>query len=240
MRRIVFAFALGLMPFFSWAIEKGPELAKAGIDPGDDESLQRGARIFVNYCFSCHSASYMRFSRVAEDLSLSDKLVINNLMFVTDKIGNTMNVAMQPKEAEAWFGVAPPDLSVIARSRGADWLYSFFTSFYSDPIRPSGVNNLVFKDTAMPHVLWELQGFQELVQEVDAEKKITSLKLATPGKLDEKEYQRTVNDLVNFLVYLGEPVTQERKRVGFWVLLFLAVFAVITFLLKKEYWKDIH
>jgi len=240
MKRIACACLLCLMPLCSWAVEEGPELAKADIDLGDEKSLQRGARTFVNYCLTCHSATYMRFSRMAKDLRLSDKLVADNLMFVTDKVGNTMNVTMLAKESEAWFGMVPPDLSVIARSRGVDWLYTFLTSFYLDPSRPTGVNNRVFKDTAMPHVLWELQGFQEPVLEAGGEKKITALKLTKPGKLDESAYRQTVNDLVNFLEYLGEPAALERKRLGPRVLLFLAAFGIIAYLLKREYWKDLH
>jgi ubiquinol-cytochrome c reductase cytochrome c1 subunit len=243
MKWLVFTLVLGLAPLCSVAVEEGPELTKANIDPGDRQSLQRGARIFVNYCLSCHSATYMRFNRVGKDLGIPDKLVLENLMYVTDKVGNTMNVAMRPKDAEAWLGMAPPDLSVTARSRGVDWIYTFLTSYYLDPGRPTGVNNVVFKDTAMPHVLWELQGLQKPVwkgEEARVEKEISGLAIAVPGKLDEKEYQRTVNDLVNFLAYVAEPATLERRRIGSWVLAFLALFAVVTFFLKKEYWKDVH
>jgi ubiquinol-cytochrome c reductase cytochrome c1 subunit len=243
MKRLIIALVLGLTPLCSAVAEEGPELARASIDLGDKASLQRGARLFVNYCLSCHSASYMRFNRVGQDLGVADKLMVKNLMYATDKVGDTMNVAMRPREAESWFGVVPPDLSVIARSRGADWLYTFLTSFYVDPERTTGVNNRVFKDTAMPHVLWELQGLQEPVwkgEEAKAKKEISALALAVPGKLDEKGYQRAVNDLVNFLVYVGEPAAMERRRIGFWVLAFLVSFALVAYFLKKEYWKDIH
>jgi len=171
--------------------------------------------------------------------------VVDNLMFVTDKIGNTMEVAMRAADAERWFGVAPPDLSVIARSRGADWLYTFLTSFYLDPSRPTGVNNLVFKDTAMPHVLWELQGWQtpiwrSRIENGTKREVIEGLKLTTPGKLQEAEFQQMVRDLVNFLAYMGEPAQLIRRRLGPWVVVFLGVLLVPVYLLKREYWRDIH
>lgn len=213
-------------------------------DVNDKASLQRGARVFVNYCLSCHSATYMRFSRLAADLAIPEELVRKDLMFATDKIGDTMDVAMKAGDAEAWFGVRPPDLSVIARARGADWLYRFLTTFYLDTSRPNGVNNLVFKDTAMPHVLWELQGWQKAMlgpaTDGSGRQDIIGLELEKPGTLDEKGYSGLVADLVNFLVYLGEPGRAARQRVGFGVLLFLAVFLVVAVYLKKEYWKDVH
>ncbi len=219
----------------------GVQAAAFESDVHDRASLQRGARVFVNYCLSCHSASYMRFSRLAADLDLSEVLVQERLMFATDKIGNTMNIAMSGSDAEAWFGVRPPDLSVIARARGDDWLYRFLTSFYLDASRPTGVNNLVFRDTAMPHVLWELQGWQRPIVRPGAGggSEITGLELVKPGTLDEAAYRGLVGDLVNFLVYLGEPVRAARERMGVGVLLFLAVFLVVAILLKREYWKDI-
>ncbi len=244
MKRAISVLLLGMLPGLAWAAESGVALAKADINLGDRESLQRGARIFVNYCLSCHSASYMRFSRLAQDLNISKKLVEENLMFVTDKIGETMKVAMRATDAELWFGVAPPDLSVIARSRGVDWLYTFLTSFYLDRGRPTGVNNLVFKDTAMPHVLWELQGWQAPLlrpaQSGESIKAIEGLQLTTPGKLDETEFRQTVRDLVNFLAYVGEPAQLIRRRLGPWVIGFLAVFLGVVYALKKEYWKDVH
>ena len=245
MKRMILVALLAMIPGLSSAAGTGMPLVKVDSDPHDQESLQRGARIFVNYCLSCHSASYMRFSRLAEDLNIADQLVVDNLMFVTDKIGNTMEVAMRAADAEQWFGVAPPDLSVIARSRGADWLYTFLTSFYLDPNRPTGVNNLVFKDTAMPHVLWELQGWQTPIWRSQIEngtkrEVIDGLKLTTPGKLDEIAFKQTVYDLVNFLVYVGEPAQLIRRRLGPWVVAFLGVLLVPVYLLKREYWRDIH
>lgn len=223
---------------------EGVALSRAEVDLGDEASLQRGARTFVNYCLSCHSAAYMRFSRIAQDLHVSKPQMIENLMFVTDKLGDTMQVAMQAREAEAWFGIAPPDLSVIARSRGADWLYTYLTVFYLDPARPTGVNNLVLKDTAMPHVLWELQGWQKPVKRTVAQdgherEVIERLESSAPGKLGNAEYRRLVNDLVSFLVYMGEPSKLMRQRLGIGVLSFLSVALVVMYLLQKEFWKDV-
>lgn len=221
-------------------------LQRANIDLDDKESLKRGARIFVNYCLSCHSAAYMRFNRIGRDLGLRDDEVKENLMFVADKLGDTMTAAMPVEDARNWFlGATPPDLSVVGRSRGADWLYTYFLSFYLDPSRPNGVNNLVFENVAMPHVLWELQGWQ--TPEYSAERHedgsetlvIEGLKLAVPGSQTEEQYQQTVWDLTNFLIYLGEPARLERERVGVWVLLFLGVFFVVLYLLNKEYWKAV-
>jgi len=222
------------------------QLYSAEVDLHDTESLQRGARIFVNYCLSCHSAAYMRYSRMGRDLQLSDEIVEENLMFTTDKIGEVMQVAMRPEDAAAWFGVAPPDLSVIARSRGADWLYTFLLTFYQDENRPTGVNNLVFKDTAMPHVLLGLQGLQRPVYETVSDghggehEVVREFDIARKGSQDEQEYRRTIRDLVNFLVYLAEPAKLVRYRIGTWVILFLIVFFGVAYLLKREYWKDVH
>ena len=220
----------------------GPELLDANVSLGNKASLQRGARTFVNYCLSCHSAAYMRYSRLVEDLDLSEEAVAKNLMFTTNKIGNTMTVAMQPQDAEQWFGVAPPDLSVIARSRGADWLYSYLLGFYLDDSRPTGMNNLYFPDTAMPHVLWELQGLQRLVEtQEDAQgHRGPSLKISVPGKLDPSQYEKTVRELVSFMVYVGEPAKLIRYQVGFWTIAFLFVLLAATYLMKRDYWKDVH
>jgi ubiquinol-cytochrome c reductase cytochrome c1 subunit len=220
----------------------GPALLEANESLRSKANLQRGARTFVNYCLSCHSAQYMRYSRMAEDLELPQDVVTANLMFTTDKIGDTMQVAMRPADAEAWFGVPPPDLSVIARSRGADWLYSFLHGFYQDETRPTGVNNLYFDKTAMPHVLLELQGLQRLVTDAggDGHGGGQRLELIRPGTLSPDEYSETVRDLVSFLVYVGEPAKLVRYKVGFWVIAFLSVLFLVTYLMKREYWKDVH
>jgi len=224
----------------------GPRLEKAEIDLGDTASLQRGAKLFVNYCLSCHSAAFQRYNRVGKDLGLTDDQVKENLMFAADKVGALMKVALREDDAKAWFGTAVPDLSLVARSRGVDWLYTYLLSFYEDPSRPLGVNNLVFPEVGMPHVLWELQGMQRPVYkelegaEGHSSKAIDHLELVRKGSMDEQEYKRAVRDLVNFLAYLGEPAKLERQRLGIWVLLFLVVLFVVSYAMKKEFWKDIH
>lgn len=209
-------------------------------------SLQRGARNFVNYCMGCHSARYVRYSRLGEDLGLSEQQVIDNLMFTGERIHDTMRINMRPEDAARWFGVTPPDLSLIARSRGPDYIYSFLRSFYVDPTRPTGVNNRVMPRTAMPHVLWELQGVNEAVYdgESDAEhnavhKHFKEFRPLRPGTMAPKEYDDFVRDTVNFLVYIGEPMQLERRSIGFRVLAFLLVFFLFAYFLKKEYWKDV-
>ena len=248
MRRIFTLPALTLWCAVSVAAGgNGPVLEPANVDLADKIALQRGARLFVNYCAGCHSASFMRYNRIAKDLDLSEEAVETNLMFTTDKIGDVMEVAMRSSDAKSWFaGAAPPDLSVIARSRGEDWLYNFLLSFYIDEERPTGVNNTVFEDTAMPHVLWELQGLQHAVYhtEVDAGgtamSTIDHLELAVSGTLDEGEYKKAVRDLVGFLVYMAEPAQLVRYRIGFWVIVYLLVLLVAAYLMKREYWKDVH
>lgn len=224
----------------------GPALEKANIDLANKTSLQRGARIFVNYCLSCHSAKFMRYNRIAEDLELSEESVQSNLMFTTDKIGNTMQIAMKPSDAEQWFGAAPPDLSVISRSRGADWLYNFLLGFYVDEKKSTGVNNTIFADTAMPHVLWELQGLKRPVYHTETDDQgheVTSIdhyETVVEGSLNEEEYKKVVRDLVGFLVYVGEPAKLVRYKIGFWVIVFLFGFLAIAYMMKREYWKDVH
>jgi ubiquinol-cytochrome c reductase cytochrome c1 subunit len=218
----------------------------ANNDVANTASLQRGARNFVNYCMGCHSAKYVRYSRLAADLALTESQVIENLMFTGDAIHDTMQVALPQDAAARWFGVAPPDLSLIARARGTDYVYSFLKSFYLDPKRPTGVNNLVLPGTSMPHVLWELQGYQAAVYDGESDpahdavhKKFKGFELAQPGALTPAEYDTFVRDTVNFLDYISEPMQLERRNLGFQVLGFLLVFFLFAFLLKKEYWKDV-
>lgn len=212
------------------------ELAKAQVDLTNPNALQRGARVFVNYCLSCHSASFMRFSRAAEDIGLPDGVLEQNLLFVAEKPTDLMKVAMRPSDGVEWFGVAPPDLSVIARAKGPDYLYTFLTSYYVDPKRATGVNNLAYPNTAMPHVMWELQGMQRLVDDHGHQ----SLEITRAGELGQHEYEQLVNDLVSFMVYMAEPARQDRQRIGFWVLAFLVFFTWLAYQLKKEFWRDIH
>ena len=208
-------------------------------------SLQRGARYFVNYCMGCHSASYSRYNRIAQDLRLSEDMTLTNLLFTGDKIGDKMTIAMRHQDAQRWFNAIPPDLTLVARSRGVDWIFTYLKSFYLDETRPNGVNNALFQHTAMPHVLWRLQGWQEPVfadQESGEEthQSIQSLRLVSPGALSAEEYDKAVGDIVNFLHYLSEPIRLHRHWVGVGVILFLLVFMMIAHFLKREYWKDIH
>lgn len=229
---IMAMISLGSAPLM--AASSGAELDHFEVDLHDKASLQRGAQIFTNYCLSCHAASFMRYNRMAKDLDISEELVIENLMFTTDKIGETMQIAMRPEDAKKWFGVTPPDLSVIARARGTDWLYSYLRNFYLDDTRPIGTNNPFLVNAAMPHVLWEQQGFLQK----DAES--GELSLAREGQLTPHQYDQYVGDLVNFLAYLSEPSKLQRLALGKWVLLYLALFFVIALALKKAYWKDVH
>lgn len=237
-------FILCLLPLATSASESGIKLDQVRIRPADKLSLQRGAQAFVNYCLSCHSAHYMRYNR-HRDLGLSENQISNNLIFTGQKVGDLMTVAMKDKDAKQWFGIAPPDLSVIARSRGADWLYTYLRTFYRDDSTDSGWNNLLFDKVAMPHVLYQLQGEQVLaVNTVDdghgGMHEVQELKLDKPGALSKTEYDAYVTDLVNYLVYVGEPAASKRIQLGIIVMLFLFVMLGLTYALKREYWKDIH
>jgi ubiquinol-cytochrome c reductase cytochrome c1 subunit len=239
-----FLFALLLVPVLAFAAEEGPHLDKAPVNLSDKTSLQRGAKVFVNYCLSCHSASYMRYNRL-QDLGLTETEIKENLLFAAEKVGATMTVAMSPEDAKKWFGAAPPDLSVIARARGADWLYSYLRGFYRDDTRPTGWNNTVFDKVGMPHVLYQLQGDQVLKveEETDAhgvKHEVKTLELEKAGLMTKPEYDAMVADLVNYLVYMGEPAKTTRMQLGIIVLFFLAIFFVVAYYLKKEYWKDVH
>ena len=242
LKSIVFVFCLA--PLVAFASGSAVPLDTAPIKPRDMASLQRGAKTFANYCLSCHSADFMRYNRL-RDLGLTESQISENLIFTGQKVGELMTVAMPKKEAKQWFGVAPPDLSVIARSRGPDWLYTYLRKFYRDESTATGWNNLVFDKAAMPHVLYELQGEQILnVKSEDnghgGTHEIKELKLAKPGSLSKTEYDAYVADLVNFLVYLGEPAANKRVQIGIIVMLFLFLMLVLTYALKKEYWKDVH
>ena len=204
----------------------------APIDATDYASLQRGARTFINNCLNCHSANYMRYNRL-RDIGLTEAQIKDNLLFAGEKVGDTMKVAINPKDAKKWFGVAPPDLSVEVRARGADWVYAYLRGFYRDSTTTTGWNNTVYDKVAMPHVLYELQGEQILNHETH------QLELVKPGKLSPEEYNNFVGDLTNFMAYMAEPAKQQRKHLGIWALLFLGVLLVLAKKLKKEYWKDI-
>jgi ubiquinol-cytochrome c reductase cytochrome c1 subunit len=216
------------------------ELEPARNDVSDVASLQRGAKYFVNYCLGCHSAQYVRYNRLAEDLQISDEQ-LESLMFTGEQPFDTMSIAMRPEDANRWFGVTPPDLSLIARSRGTDYLYTFLRSFYVDESRPTGVDNMVLPGTAMPHVLWELQGLQtaEIEHAEDGAEHFLGFELMSPGQLSPQQYDGFVRDIVNFLDYIGEPMQLERQRLGTRVIAFLLVLLLLSYLLKREIWKDV-
>lgn len=243
MKKIMIA-ALLCLPVFAQA-ESEVKLDTAQINVEDKISLQRGARVFVNYCVGCHSAGYMRYSRL-EDLGLNEKQIVGNLMVTGDKPVQTMDAALRRADAKTWFGVAPPDLTLIARSRGPDWLYTYLRTFYRDPARPTGWNNTTFPNVAMPHALWELQGQQiaHFKTEKDHDGKehhvFERFEIVKPGKLTPVEYDALTKDLVNYLVYMGEPAQTKRKITGIFVLFFLAGLTVLAYYLKKEFWKDVH
>jgi len=227
----------------------GFPLDKAPARTNDMAALQNGAKLFVNYCLSCHSASFMRYNRL-RDIGLNDKQIAENLTFTTDKIGDTMKASIDPKEAKAWFGVNPPDLTLIARSRssssgsGADYVYTLLRSYYRDDTKPTGWNNLVFPNIGMPHPLWELQGQRQQVtekheshgHEVQVHKGWTQVKAGTMSK---DQYDQNVGDLVAYLQWMAEPAQNSRVRIGVWVLLFLAVFTLVAWRMNAAFWKDI-
>lgn len=221
--------------------------AEGGLEPannsiGSTASLQRGAKYFVNYCMGCHSAQYVRYNRIAEDLSIPEQLVVDNLMFTGERPFDTMAIAMRPEDSARWFGRTPPDLSLMARSKGTDYIYNFLRSFYASPGRPTGVDNTVLPGTAMPHPLWQLQGVQRAVFAADEHgaQVFEGFEVVAPGALDAEQYDAVVRDIVNFLDYIAEPVKLERQMLGIWVVGFLAVFLLIAYALKKEIWKDVH
>jgi len=235
----LFAPALAMAAGAALHLDKAP----VSTDPA---ALQHGAKVFVNYCLNCHGASFIRYNRL-QDIGLSEQMIRDNLLFTSEKTGDLMKIAMQRDDAKVWFGKAPPDLTVVARARasefgsGADWLYTYLRQFYRDPARPTGWNNAIFANVGMPHVLYELQGEQvaKITQNADGTTH-TALELAKPGKLSVAEYDKTIADLVSFLVWMGEPVAEKRRSIGTIVLLFLAGLFVLAYALKKNYWKDIH
>lgn len=228
----------------SFPMDKAPRLTN------DQAALQNGAKIFVNYCLSCHSASFVRYNRLTE-IGLTEKQIKENLMFTTEKVGDQMIAAIDPKQAKAWFGAQPPDLSLVARSRaaqlsysGADYLYTLLRGYYRDPNRPTGWNNVAFHNIGMPHPLWELQGerkpiFEKVVSHGHETEVFRGWEVVKPGKLTEAEYDRTVAELVAFLEWMGEPAKNDRIRLGVWVMIFLGVFTVIAWRLNAAYWKDV-
>ncbi len=219
----------------------GMKLEPAGNDVDNVVSLQRGARNFMNYCSGCHSARYVRFNSVARGLGLSEDQVVENLMFNAEKTFETVLAAMPAEDAARWFGQAPPDLSLMARSRGTDYIYNFLKGFYLDTDSPTGVDNMVLAGTSMPHVLWELQGFQRAVFTEDDQNGsvFEHFEPFSTGSLSAEEYDSFVRDTVNFMEYIAEPVRSTRRKMGVWVLMYLTVFLIIASMLKKQIWKDV-
>jgi len=261
-KSILFALMLSVPAVAPASGGHGAHLDHAKVNIHDQASLQRGARLFVNYCLSCHSASYMRYNRMAEDLGIPENLLIENMMFIPDvngnlKPGSLMKATMPKDVAKAAFNTVPPDLSLTARSRGADWIYTYMRSFYRDDKAVSGWNNIVFPSVAMPHVLHDLQGTQRAVYRTETReyvatengKKVKKTKEETvfdrfeldrAGSMSREEFDAAMGDLTNFMVYLSEPAKLVRYNLGLVVLVFLFIFMVLVWLLNKEYWKDVH
>jgi ubiquinol-cytochrome c reductase cytochrome c1 subunit len=228
------------MPLWAQAAVSVKPLDQVAVDVFDLKSVQRGADYFVDYCMGCHSLKHLRYSRIGKDLGLTEEGMRQGLMVGGAKMEDSLLTAMDKEDAEKWFGVAPPDLSLIARARGDDWLYNYLKGFYVDPTTPTGVNNIVYENVSMPNVLWELQGTQKAVLgKEDGADVIKGLELVTHGKMSPQQFDQAVTDLVTFLVYAAEPAQYERLRLGKYVLLGLLILTVIFYRLKKEYWKDI-
>lgn len=242
----ILLFAVFLLPLSSVTVlaAGGAGVEHSGANINDTASLQRGAKWYVNYCLGCHSISYMRYNRMAEDLDLTEDMVMENLVFSDAKFAETMDIAMQSEQAKSWFGKTPPDLSLIGRSRGADWIYSYLKGFYRG--ENGEWNNTMLPNASMPHVLWKMQGIQTPVyrQETDesgfAHELIDHFELTTPGTQSPAEFEETARDIAAFLDYVGEPAELKRKGVGVWVILFLVLFTFVAYLLKAEYWRDVH
>jgi ubiquinol-cytochrome c reductase cytochrome c1 subunit len=236
---IALVFGLLVGATSAMASEEGG-LPSAGTNVNDQASLQRGAKLFFNYCVGCHSLKYVRYSRISEDLGLSEKEVMDNLNFTGAKFGEPVISHMPEASGQQFFGKAPPDLSLEVRAKGADWVYGYLNSFYLDPSRPVGWNNAVFANASMPNPLWELQGLQTAEMKADDKDAVEKLELSQPGKLTPEQFKQATRDLTSFLEYVAEPAALQRQRYGIWVLLFLAGFTLLAYTLKKEYWKDVH
>ena len=259
---LIFVALLSWLPLKAVGAESEHECGTIACDEfeadlSDKASLQHGAKLFANYCMGCHSAKYSRWERVARDLKMPAGMVMDNLVFADQKIGSLMGIAMPADKAKVWFGAAPPDLTLVARARSSEWVYTYLRHFYEDPSRPFGVNNKVFKDVGMPHALLDVQGLQEcapgpvhaanggikrdpLTREEILEDDCGRYSLVTEGTMSPEEYDEAVYDLVNFLTYIAEPMAEDRQRIGTYVLLFLAFLFIWVWLLNREYWKGIH
>jgi ubiquinol-cytochrome c reductase cytochrome c1 subunit len=244
MNKLIAALVLTAAPALGLASGGHVALEKANIDLTDQASLQSGAKYFVNYCMGCHSLKYLRYNRMADDLGIDDAALRQNLIFGDAKPGDLMSNAMRPEDGEKWFGTQVPDLTLVTRWRSSDWVYTYLKSFYTDPTRPYGVNNLVFPSVGMPHVLVGLQGVQEPVfsseEHHEGPPVVTGVKLTQPGSLSPEQYDAMVRDITAFLTYAGEPMRLERRHLGIYVLLFLGLLFILAYAMKKEFWKDVH
>ena len=246
MKKLIAAFLLSVVPAVALAAGGDVHLDHANVDLRDQASLQRGAKFFASYCMGCHGLKYARYERVGKDIGLTPDEVKSDLMVTGGKIGDLMKTAMTAADGEKYFGTVVPDLTLVARLRGEDWVYSYLRSFYLDEKRPLGFNNIIFPDVGMPHVLADLQGAQKAVfkEEKDKDgnphKVFEKFEQASPGKLSPGDYDSAVRDLTAYLAYMGEPMKLERQSLGIKVMLFLVLFLVLAYFLKKEYWKDVH
>ena len=236
--------AAGLLISVSAMAAEGGALQQSGTDLGDQASLQRGAALYMNYCAGCHSLKYLRYSRIATDLGLTEEEVMENLNFTGAKFGEQIQVSLTAEHGDKWFGKMPPDLSVISRVRGSDWIYTYLKSFYLDESRPLGWNNQLFPNASMPNPLWQLQGLQHAEfgepDKATGDRHVTGLKVTQPGTVDAAGFDQVARDITAFLEYAGEPAALKRQSIGVWVILFLAMFTFLAYLLKTEYWRDVH
>ena len=241
MKKLLAAFTLSLLPTLGFAAG-GPQPLPAPIDLHDQASLQNGAKYFMNYCMGCHSLKYMRYNRMAADLGIDDATLRKTILQGDAKPGDPMTISMRPDEAEKWFGVPSPDLTLVTRWRSPDWVYTYLKTFYADPTRPYGVNNILFPNAAMPHVLGGLQGIAQPVMSKHGAGApvVEAVGPAAGGTLNAAQYDAVVRDITAFLTYAGEPVQLERRRLGVYVLLFLGLFFIVAYAMKKEFWKDVH
>jgi ubiquinol-cytochrome c reductase cytochrome c1 subunit len=251
MKKLILGLFMTVLPALSLAAAPAGALDTMAEDHTNKESLQRGAATYMNYCAGCHSLEYGRYMRVAEDLEIPEQLFEENLIFTGAKIGELMEIGMDKDQAAGWFGNAPPDLTLVSRVRGEDWLYSYFRAFYKDESRPLGVNNAVFDNVGMPHALVDLQGLCAVPPKIGSNPSVDPLsgnvrgadiceEWALEGSMEPAEFDRAMYDLTNFLSYMGDPVKVERERLGVLALIFVAIFFIFAYLLNREYWKDVH
>ncbi|WP_166268597.1 cytochrome c1 [Marinobacter caseinilyticus] len=251
MKKLILGLLITVLPVFASAAGGGVALDNMTPDHTNKASLQRGVALFTNYCMGCHSMEYARYKRVADDLEIPVELYEENLLFTSAKIGELMTIAMDKDQSANWFGSPPPDLTLESRLRGEDWIFSYLRAFYKDESRPFGVNNAVFENVGMPHVMIDLQGLCAVKPEIGHTASIDPLsgnvkndgtcpEWESEGSMTPVEFDRAMYDLTNFLSYMGDPVKVERERLGVFVLIFIAIFFVFAFLLNREYWKDVH